>query len=367
GTERLFNKIGVLYFETGDYRKSIQYFRKALSQVQNQLHPNPYFIVNYKNNIASALRKLQDNEEALKIYKSLLSYEINKNELLHNIGATYLNEGKPKEAITFLLKVQYNTRIKLNDIGHAYLLLGKTDSAHYFLQKAMVALPLLKKEIKDLDYGITLRWLGDLSLKEGRFSEALSFFQQSIIQIDYDFNDTLVTHNPTSFQGLHNSYLLFNVLAAKGFAFNQLFKSNHSYEMLKSALAAYLSSINLARHVEKTFNSDEARLFFSNQAVEAYRNAIDISLQLYEFSQERNYLDQAFSLMENSKASVLLAGIQQLSLESIVGLPQDLIREERNYKMAITKLNLELGNLTTQQEISEAQKKLTDLEIKLSE
>lgn len=366
GSERLFNKIGALYYETGDYKKSIQYFRKALSQIQGQKHPNLYFVVNYENNIASALRKLRQNEEALKIYKSLLVYGINKNELLHNVAVTYLNTGKSREAIDYLLQVQNKNRIWYNDIGHAYLQLRKFDSARHFLQKAIVALPALTKGIKNLDYGITLKYLGDLSVAEGRMAEGLSFYQQSIIQIDYDYKDTALQHNPSSFQGLHNSFFLFDALTSKAEAYHQLYKLNASRAFLVSSFDAYMSAIRLARHVEKSYNSDEARLFLASSAVEANRKVIGISLQLYELTNQNVWINQAFALMESSKASVLLAGSQQISLETISGLPQDLIREERNYKMNIARLNLEVSNMTDQQDIEAVQKRLTDIEIKLS-
>ena len=67
-SERLFNKFGALYFETGDYNKSISYFEKALTRVLNRPPVNVFFVVNYKNNIATALMKLGRYEQALKTF-----------------------------------------------------------------------------------------------------------------------------------------------------------------------------------------------------------------------------------------------------------------------------------------------------------
>ncbi|HET7002756.1 MAG TPA: tetratricopeptide repeat protein, partial [Puia sp.] len=67
-SERLFNKFGALYYETGDYNKSISYFKKALSIVESKLPVNTFFVINYKNNIATALMKSGKNKEALEIF-----------------------------------------------------------------------------------------------------------------------------------------------------------------------------------------------------------------------------------------------------------------------------------------------------------
>ncbi len=87
-TERLYNKLGVLYYEAGDYQKSIPYFRKALSIVNNGTANNQVFIINYTNNLASSLRKLGLYDEALRIYKSLLPYKVYANEVRHNISGS---------------------------------------------------------------------------------------------------------------------------------------------------------------------------------------------------------------------------------------------------------------------------------------
>ncbi len=89
-SERLFNKFGALYFETGDYNKSISYFEKALAQVQEKLPVNLFFVINYKNNIATALMKLGRYKQAMEIFKDLLAYGNPADELLYNTGTPIL-------------------------------------------------------------------------------------------------------------------------------------------------------------------------------------------------------------------------------------------------------------------------------------
>jgi len=365
-SERLYNKSGALYYETGDYKKSIQYFSKALSIVEKNKSSNPYFIVNYKNNIASALRKLGEYKQAMGLYKSLLPYHINQNELLHNIGVTYLANKDFDSAIAALKQVKYNGQAKYNDIGYAYLQLKKFDSSKYYLNKSQSEYERKSSTLKNIDFGITLKYFGDMMTTMGDPAKGLTYYQRAIIQIDPDFNDTGLCKNPESFNGLHNSFLLFDALTAKAKAFNQLSNLVADSAALTCALSSFESAILLASKTEKTFTSDEAKFFLGNTVDDAYKDVIDLALRLYELKKDKAYLDKAFSYAENSKASVLQSSLHELSLDSIEGLPHALIRQERNVKALITKLNIELGTTTDSIAAKRIQLLINDRAITLS-
>lgn len=365
-SERLYNKYGALFYETGDYKKSIQYFRKALSIVEKNHSANPYFIVNYKNNIASAMRKLGQYDQAMDLYKSLLPYHINSNELLHNIGVTYLDESNYSEAVHYLGKVSYGNQVKYNDIGHAYLQLKKYDSSIFYLNEAETEYRKTISKQKSIDHGITLKYRGDLMMAMNDPLRAIHYYQQAIIEMDPDFNDTSINKNPLSFPGLHNSFLLFDALTAKGAAFESIIKSDKDSATILSSLSSYASGIELAREVEKRFNSDEARLFLGKNVTDAYKQVIGLAIRMFDLSHNKIYLKKAFSYAEESKASVLQSSLHELSLESIEGMPKNLIRQEKYLKALITKMNIELGSLTDSQSIKTIGQKINDFGIRLS-
>ena len=230
--ERLYNKAGVLYYEMGDYRKSIQYFTKALSLVEYG-QANNYFLVNYKNNIASALRKMGEYDQAMKMYKSLLVYKINQNELYHNIGVTYLDAGKYSEAILWLKKVNYNSQSKNNDIGRAWLQSSTPDSAAHYFELAIREYDRVHSSKKNYDYGMTLKWMGELMVKKNLPLKALGYFQRAAIQLDQAFNDTALEKNPGAFKGLVNSFALFEILVSKAKTFQSLYSVQKKIEILR--------------------------------------------------------------------------------------------------------------------------------------
>jgi tetratricopeptide (TPR) repeat protein len=86
--ERLYNTLGVIAYSSGNYNKSITYYEKAISTLTSHASYDNSFLVTYKNNLASAFKKLKRYNEALSIYRGLLVYHIETDKLLHNMGAT---------------------------------------------------------------------------------------------------------------------------------------------------------------------------------------------------------------------------------------------------------------------------------------
>ena len=70
-SQRLYNRLGAIYFETGNYKQAKNYFEKALSVLEPG---NPFykeFLFNYKNNIASAQIKLDEYSEFSRIMRGI--------------------------------------------------------------------------------------------------------------------------------------------------------------------------------------------------------------------------------------------------------------------------------------------------------
>lgn len=364
--ERLYNKTGVLYYETGDYQKGIRYFNKALSLVDSTRSNNIYFILNYKNNIASALRKLQEYDQALLLYKSLLAYNINRNELLHNIGVTYLDAGNYAEAIHYLRKVKYNNLVINNDLGRVYWRMERPDSAMIYFNKALSLYKNSGNKQKSLDYGITLKYLGDLFASRNLPLQALEKYQQSIIQFDPDFNDTSLNQNPRSFNGLHQYIFLFDALLAKARAFKMLAEARSDEGLMVTSLNTYGSTLDLATHIERFYNSDEARLFLKKNVDTAYHEYADQGLELYERTKDSSYLEDIFRVIENNKASILQTDLHELELGKIPGLPLDLLQQEKNLKREIARLNIQSAQASEDSLQTQLSVKIRDLEIALS-
>ena len=323
-SERLYNKLGAWYYETGDYRKSIPYFTKALSGMESKRTQDLYFIVNYRSNIASALRKMGYIDSSISIYKELLLSHINENELLHNIAVALLDENKNEEALFYLKKVSYESQARYNHMAQALLHLQKPKEAEKDLGYACQIYRKKGSPAHDFDYANTLRISGDLALAKGEIREALQLYQQSIIQLKSDFTDTSIFSNPYSFRILGNSFALFDVLTAKAKAFIQIPENGALH-----AFHAYEAALTLARQLELRYHSDEARFFLNDKVTPACHALVDLGIMLKEKTGDASYIDKIFRWCEGNKASVLQADNYALQLDSSSSLPVALLQESK--------------------------------------
>ena len=360
--ERLYNKTGTMYYETGNYVQSQFYFEKALSTLYTNSAASQYLLVNYKNNIASALRKLHEYPKALAIYESLLPFGIEKNGLLHNIGDTYLAMGDYNKAISYLSATSYSNSKKSNDLAYAYLRLKLADSAAFHLNAALK----FGSSGKSVTRGITLSYWGDLCAMQNKPSLALHYFQEAIMQMDPDFNDTHNSANPTQFEGFHSFSNLFETLTHKANAFSLLFDSTKNLQYLVDAANTMKSAFMLSNIAAETYGSDEARLFLNENLQPAYQSYVEWCIHLHVLSPASGWLKEAIVMAEKSKAAVLHSSLLQLPLLNIKGIPHDLLQEENNLKASINRDNLLLSTLTDSIQLKTVNQQIIDLEIELS-
>ena len=364
GSERLFNKLGVLYFETGDYNKSISYFEKALSLVQRQPVPNLALIVNYQNNIATALLKLGRYDEALEIFRQLLGFGNPPEELLFNIANTYFEKSEYRQALQYLRQVKYLGFEKLGSLIKIFIRLHQYDSAKHYLNEANLLYRTSNKAPSIVTYGMIQKYSGDLKAATGNPMEALSDYQSSIVSLDPSFKDESPAANPVSFSGFQNFSLLFDALVAKATLLKTM--GSGDIHFLEWSVPAYTSAFALARHVENIYFSDDARLILKNKVNPATRQAVDAAIKLYDKTKNIRYRNIAFGFIENNKATVLQAGLKNLELTAIPGLPAGLVAQEKNNRALLAKLEIEAA--ARQKALlptNELQVKIRDAEISL--
>jgi CHAT domain-containing protein len=363
-TERLYNTLGALYYEIGNYRQAKNYTEKSLSVIPRS---NPYYkqlVVNYKINIASILTKLEDFDEANRIYQEILPSNINRDVILHNTGVINLKLGAINKALNYFRQVNYTDNRKnrlYNDMAIAYMNIHKNDSAKIFLLKADTA---DHSSAKSVTKGQTNQSWGDLYVSENNFNEALKKYQSAISNYYPAYNETDINKNPTEFSGVFSYINLFNTLTAKAEAFENLYKQQTNISYLKSSLDAYKSAFKLADYVEKSYDSDEARLFLNRIKYGVHSKPIDLSLTLYEQTKDESFLEQAWQFDQMNKASILSFNIYENELRNKDGLKEDMSRE-KIIRSAITRLSLKAAKENNAEDLKTISNAIRDYEIEL--
>ena len=366
-SQRLYNRLGAMYYENGNYRQARNYFEKAISLTDPS---NKNLLANYKINMASLLIKLEEFEPAKKLYQTLLPSVAFENEIYHNLGIISLKQQDYKKAGEYLRKVNYPDNKKSIELyynfGVAYAEMNETDSADFYLQKAIAENVKWNGRRKNIQYGLILKYQADEQAKERLYKEAIDQYQQAILQFHSQFKENDGNKNPEQFTGVFSYINLFNTLIAKASAFESWYQQEKSIELLKAALAAYQSAFKLADYVEKTYDSDEARLFLGKIKYTVHSKPIDVSLQLYELTKKREYLEDAYLFDQRNKASILALTVQENELRSNADQTNELIRQESLLKTTITRLSLKAAQATDSLGLFQINTDIRDNEIALS-
>jgi CHAT domain-containing protein/tetratricopeptide (TPR) repeat protein len=364
-SERLYNNMGALLFETGNYRQAKNYFERALA-VLSKSHPfYRELFVNYQNNLAALLIRLEDYDAALSVYKELLNYGTQQSEIRNNIGIIRMRQGAPADALVYFRQVYYPENRRAgwcNDMAQAFLDNRQPDSATHYVQLAMELSKKFHGEQPSVDYGQALRIKGDLARMSGNAEAALNACQEALHQFYPSFTGRRNTENPKQFTGLFFYLNLFQTLVSKAEAWHYLYEQKKETAMAEGELAAYQSAFALVDHVSRTYESDEARLFLQKTKYLVHGRPIDIAFKLYRQTGNKNYLESAFALDQQNKASVLSFNEQQ---ERSSGGGDSLWRRERALRAEITRWTLRASKSIDPAEQATASSTIRDREIEL--
>ncbi len=365
GIERLYNTYGILNFETGNYRQSKNNFEKAITISESKKSPDVNLIVNYKNNLASSLRKLYEFDAAMAIYKSLLPYQVNIDGINQNIASVYLSIGASPQAIYYLHQVKNNNLSKLNDLGRAHYNQQQYDSAELYFNRAFRQNEIENGSRKNIYAGLTYRYNGDMLVVKGHYEEALQQYQDAIQQMIFSFNDTSIYSNPTDYSGVFAVIELYETLLAKATAFQALYQEKNKIAYLEAALHTFHSLYQLTDYVEKTYESDQARIFLNQKRHISHHQPIEICIRLFQLTGKNIYLEKAFFFDERNKASVLSLGLSDAALKKAGNLPVSLVVEETNCKELINRLSLKASGTSDSSALVSLLAQIREQELKL--
>jgi hypothetical protein len=158
--------------------------------------------------------------------------------------------------------------------------------------------------------GLLFKYKGDQLAREGQYFDALRQYQQAIIQMDTNFTETDIYQNPTTFSTPVSFNNLFTTLIAKAQVFEKLEHGQKNVKALSAALEAYRSAFLLAGFVQKTYDSDDARLFLTKTRQAIHNRPVLVSLELYDITHQQKFLEDVYFFDQSSKGFSLSLNIQ---------------------------------------------------------
>jgi CHAT domain-containing protein len=335
---RLYNSLGVLYYDNGNYLQSKNYFTQSLRLVETNGHADPLVIYSLRLNTATCYYKLGLYEQALDIYRSCLSYRKVKDPLYMNMGRAYAGLHQFKEALTYFKKVNIVSMPGvLNEMAKTSLESGNADSASSWL----IQYQNEKKHFQTnlLDDGVNELYSADLAMYRSDPIPALQDLQEALLVFSKNFTSRNIRENPENFTGPFAYYRLFEVFSKKAKAWGMAYLKSRHPEDLRSAYDAYAAAISLLSYIERSYETDDAKLLLKHNSGQLYMDALTVCLKLDLLYPKAHWLESAFLISEKNKASVMSAQIRESNFLHSSDRQNELAARERNIKFNIARLN----------------------------
>ncbi len=364
---RLYNILGVLYHDNGNYKQGKNYFDRALDLVKGKRPFDTVSATFLETNIATSYYHLGLFRESLEIYHQILAWHGMDDPVYLNMGQAYAALGSYKEAISCYRKVDSRKEPNvLNEMGYAQLQLHRPDSAAWWLDQLQSHASALK--LNELDLGTNNLYRAHLLADGRQYLPALQQLQQAIIIFSRTFNNPDIYANPANFTGAFASYRLFDAIFRKATLFEELYKTDPKEQYLVAAYAAYKTALSMLRYIEKNFDTDDAKLFLKKRNSTVSQGALSVCLQLYRLhpGADYPYLEQAFLIGERSKASVITANLQERNSQQVAGVRGGLLQQEDNLKYNIARLNVKLEGASGKKDLDSLAAEKSGYEIQLS-
>ncbi len=337
--DRLYNVLGALRYESGNYIQARDYFSRALEIVRVERPTDRVSAMNFDNNIAGSQYKLGLYAQALTLYNSLLKFGVSSSQLYFNLGKCYIGLADQAKALAFFRRVDPGTLPGVyNELAYAQLLKGANDSALSYLDQWLHRVDRAQRS--RTDSGINSLYRAQVLVAKGQTGAALQSLQQAIGTFSGVFANPDIHTNPVSFTGSFGSYRLFDALSYKAHILQGFYEQSRRESDLQDALAAYKSAIGLFRYIEKTYTTDDAKLFLKKNNRDLYENAVVVCLELDRLHPGGPFLEQAFMLAEKSKASIVSASLDQMASAKMPGIDPKLLAQQRDLKYNIARLEL---------------------------
>lgn len=377
---RLYNSLGVYYYETGNFTQAINYFSKAKDLVIGTREPSEldtylkYAYFSFSSNIATSLVKLNRLDSAKKVFHELVKLGVNNDKAYLDLVDLHLKLGESHLAQSYLENILSPT--SRQSIGYA----NKVAEIHFQDRQFLKARTVLQKLIdkyeaseqdflegeRNLKLGYSHRLMGKIYLEENKFRQALSHFHRAILHYDPSFSNLDPLSNPNDHGMGFAAYALFDNLILKANSLVKLSATESDERYWDVAVDTYREAFNKVDYLNAFYDNDLARVFLGESVLPAYQDAIEELLEKNSSSPHLSLLEQAFLWAESSKSISLLAGKNEKRFKSQFGIPEALLEEEKELNFQLSNLIQQI-NSTDDPELSHTlQKKMLDIRLSLS-
>lgn len=332
--QRLYNSLGAIYYLGGNYAQAANYFSNALRFVQRQSPDYEYDYVSIVSNIATCRQEMKAYDEAIRLYKSLLPLSMRSEVVRQNLARTYFKKGRLDSARLTYAGIQFEDdllRIKcLNDLGRIEEAARQWRKAESYFDSAILINKKVFGTLKNKERGLSYYYKAQLAQKRGLTDEAIFWCNRSLEELYLQFKAVRPEALPEDLHRTVAAIPTFESLTLKASLLGEKYRRFHNRQDLFAAVRCYNTAFLEGNFIKRTFDNDEARIFFNVNYQPLYEAAIAAAYEAATLDEA--YISQLLFFIENYKGSVLAHNLQLQQVRERAGINQQELSREKQLK-----------------------------------
>lgn len=384
--------IAIIHTDIGQSRRALQIYKECLPYLE-KMQPRARIITLL--NLGSTYMTLGDFEEALNTF-SIAEAWVNKKPGLNVEARSYIESersliyfgmGEHEKALVHINNaMEEKVRVFGKDaeqLGMGYLrqgvILSNMDRFEKAEQAFKNAISFLKRYAppKDVNLGHTHEYYGEMLINSGNpakardqlqlaleaygltevtwnnadvyayiadswtvesiFDSAFIALKRAMHEVDPQYPFTM--HPDASILQFWQSPPLKNVLESMGDANQGLYEQTNDVKHLKAALACFEHLISVSDSQRHYYEVAAYREISAKKLFKEFNVTLNLCLDAYKKTGEKEFIERAFLIAEKSKAANLRDHIQSMQALTYAGIPQEYIERERSYRQQLAELS----------------------------
>ncbi|WP_271766980.1 CHAT domain-containing protein [Aquimarina algiphila] len=345
----VYNNIGTLLVEKGEYDNAIKYYSKSLDiafKIYNENNPNIAAVyLNIGNTFHSKnnyLQALYYYKNALWIFKKVFGekhYRIA--DVYDNIASILAYQKKYDVALEYRKKALFirnnvfgeNSPVVADSYGKMtdlYIDMGKYDESFLYAKKGLNILQNTygKKHLLTL---VFYQKIAAINYAKHEYDKAIFNYDKALI-VNSKNKKINKIEKALSANEYYDLLKLLQILHGKAKTLLSQYLESKEYKYLKESVVLYENADIVINQIRQSYQNYNDKITFARRVKSIYADAIKVQLLAYRKKRNLEALNQAFFYAEKSKANVLKALLNDSYAKKIADLPSEIMKKMRTLK-----------------------------------
>lgn len=379
------NNLGLTEQILGDFDKAMSNISRAIRYQRQSDSSNIVAIANYLYNLAGVFSSKKKYQLAIDSYLKSISFLekataigtiVDYRDIIQNyqrlaealIAIDSVANAQNYLDKAFRLHSEENLyRIYLTSELQASLFLESQNGIEAIAQgnKAILqAKTIFQKFFKHPVIARQYTHLGEIYQANNQLDSAVHYFHQAFLYLAHGFENANIHATPKAEQ-CFMEYKVIRSLRGKAKAMYLRFKESEDIRDLQTSLETYELTHEFIKKLKEDITTMGSKQRLAGDALPIYEEAIATALALHKVTGKGAYLEKALFFAESNKAILLLESMNERMAQSVSGIPDSLLEQEKQFRIDITYYEKEINDERNKKETEPKPEKLKKWEDKL--